>query len=133
VDDKPFFRDMLGPVLLAAGYEVTTSASAREALSLLERGLKIQAAVTDIDMPEMDGYAFARALRKAPGLADLPIVAIAPQATPGVREAAQLCGVQAVVGKFDRRALLDALEKLLDGVAPPADEIERRILSEIAA
>ncbi len=133
VDDKQFFRDMLAPVLLAAGYEVSTAASGREALALIERGLKIQAVVTDIDMPEMDGYAFARALGETQAPGDVPIVAIAAQATASVREAAQLCGISAVVGKFDRRGLLLALEDLLKGVAPAADEIERRIMAELAA
>ncbi|WP_424361575.1 hybrid sensor histidine kinase/response regulator [Methylocystis parvus] len=133
VDDKQFFRDMLAPVLLAAGYEVTTAVSGREALSLLERGLRIHLAVTDIDMPDMDGYALARALRQAPGLEGLPVVALAPQRTASAMEAAALCGVRAVVGKFDRRALVEAVGDLLKDVSPSGDDIERRIMSEIAA
>ena len=37
VDDSPFFRNMLAPVLKAAGYEVTAVASAREALAICSR------------------------------------------------------------------------------------------------
>ncbi|MBL1258753.1 hybrid sensor histidine kinase/response regulator [Methylocystis sp. Sn-Cys] len=133
VDDKQFFRDMLAPVLLAAGYDVTTAASGREALALVERGLRIDAAVTDIDMPDMDGYALARALLQTPGRADLPIVALAPQKTAKALEAATLCGVRALVGKFDRRALVETLGALLDGVAASGEQIERRIMAEAAA
>lgn len=133
VDDKQFFRDMLAPVLLAEGYEVTTAGSGREALALLERGLRIHLAVTDIDMPEMDGYALARALLQSPGLETLPIVALAPQRTASAMEAAALCGVRAVVGKFDRRALVDTVEALLEDVSSLGDEIERRVMAEIAA
>ncbi|PPD43104.1 MAG: hybrid sensor histidine kinase/response regulator [Methylocystis sp.] len=133
VDDKQFFRDMLAPVLLAAGYEVSTAASGKEALALIERGLKIHAAVTDIDMPEMDGYALARALLQCPGFETLPIVALAPQKTASAVEVASLCGVSAVVGKFDRRALLEAVDQLLKGVSSLGDEIERRVMAEIAA
>ncbi|WP_036282958.1 hybrid sensor histidine kinase/response regulator [Methylocystis sp. ATCC 49242] len=133
VDDKQFFRDMLGPVLLAAGYEVSTAGSGREALALVAGGLRIHAAVTDIDMPDMDGYAFARELLQAPGMERLPIVALAPQKSASAVEAAELCGIRAVIGKFDRRALVAAIDELLKGVAPSGDEIERRIMSEMAA
>jgi two-component system chemotaxis sensor kinase CheA len=133
VDDKQFFRDLLSPVLLAAGYEVTTAGSGREALALVSRGLAVHAAVTDIDMPEMDGYSLARALREAPGLANLPVVALAPQKTAAAVEAAALCGVRAVVGKFDRRALVETVGALLRDVSPSGDDIERRVMSEIAA
>lgn len=133
VDDKQFFRDMLGPVLLAAGYEVTTASSGHEALALVERGLRIHAAVTDVDMPDMDGYAFARALQQTPGMEKLPIIALVPQKTLRAVEAATICGVRAVVGKFDRRALVHAVDELLGGVAPSGDDIERRVMAEMAA
>lgn len=133
VDDKQFFRDMLAPVLMAAGYEVACAASGREAMSLVEKGLVVHAAVTDVDMPDMDGYSLARALRNTPRLAHIPIVALAPQATPGVLQAAQMCGIQAVAGKFDRRALVDVIDGLLESAAPAAQDIERRVMTELAA
>ncbi len=133
VDDKQFFRDMLAPVLLAAGYEVTTAASGREALALVERGLRIDAAVTDIDMPEMDGYALARALLQTPGRGNLPIIALTPQKMASALEVATMCGISALVGKFDRRALVQALDALLEGVAAAGDQIERRHMAEAAA
>jgi two-component system, chemotaxis family, sensor kinase CheA len=133
VDDKPFFRDMLAPVLLAAGYEVTTAASGRAALAHLERGLRIHAAVIDIDMPEMDGYALARALVQKPGLESLPIVALAPQETADAVDVAARCGMRAVVGKFDRRKLVKTVDALLAGASSSGQEIERRVMAEIAA
>jgi two-component system chemotaxis sensor kinase CheA len=133
VDDKPFFRDMLAPVLMSAGYEVTCAVSGREALSFVEKGLGIEALVTDIDMPEMDGYTLARSLSRLPAMARLPIVALVPQATPKVLEAARVCGVHAVAGKFDRRGLVKAIDDLLKRAAPIAHDIERRVMTEIAA
>ncbi|MFX5595203.1 hypothetical protein ABTD92_21350, partial [Acinetobacter baumannii] len=38
VDDSPFFRNMLTPVLKAAGYDVTTASAGMEALDLMKRG-----------------------------------------------------------------------------------------------
>jgi two-component system, chemotaxis family, sensor kinase CheA len=133
VDDRLYFRDMLAPVLLAAGYEVTSASSGKEALAFVEQGLPVHAVVTDIDMPEMDGYALARTLLQSPGRQDLPIIALAPQATAQVIEAAARCGIRAVVGKFDRRGLTEAVDRLLDGVSASNDRIERRVMVEIAA
>ena len=63
VDDSVFFRDMLKPVLQAAGYEVTTADSATQALEMKEMGLEFDVIVSDIEMPEIDGYAFAESLQ----------------------------------------------------------------------
>jgi len=93
----------------------------------------VQAVVTDTDMPEMDGYHFARALRRLPGLADLPVVALAAQATPSVMAAASACGIAAVAGKFDRRALLESVARLLEAAETAPRDIELRIISELAA
>ncbi|GAC1336150.1 MAG: hybrid sensor histidine kinase/response regulator [Beijerinckiaceae bacterium] len=133
VDDKLFFRDMLAPVLTAAGYQVTTSASAREALAVLERADAIDAIVTDTDMPDIDGYRFARAVREQPGRSALPVIALAAHPTAAVVAAAEAAGMSAVAGKFDRRALLDALRANLDCDDLPSDELERGVLSEWAA
>ncbi len=63
IDDAPFFRDMLAPVLKAAGYAVTAVGSAREALALLRGGRGFDVVITDVDMPDMDGFELAAALR----------------------------------------------------------------------
>ncbi|WP_246721837.1 chemotaxis protein CheW [Methylosinus sp. H3A] len=133
VDDKAFFRDMLAPILGSAGYDVTTAASAPEALSFLRKGLSVEAVVTDTDMPEMDGYSFARALHALPGLAELPVVALAAQAAPSVLAAANACGIAAVTGKFDRRALIECVGRLLDKADTAPRDLELRIMSELAA
>ena len=133
VDDKQFFRDMLSPVLCAAGFEVTPSASGMEALALIEKGMKIDILVTDIDMPDMDGYSLTRQLLAQEGCANIPVVALASQATASIREAARACGARAVVGKFDRRALVDVVDSFRELTPTTAQEIEQRLMTEIAA
>jgi len=133
VDDREFFRDMLSPVLCAAGFDVTASASGLEALALIERGMKIDILITDIDMPDMDGYSLTRQLLAQEGCANIPVVALAPQATASIREAARACGARAVVGKFDRRALVDVVDSFCNVTSPNAQEIEQRVMTEIAA
>jgi two-component system chemotaxis sensor kinase CheA len=110
VDDSAFFRNMLAPVLQAAGYEVTALTGAKEALVLIERGAKYDLVVTDIEMPEMDGYAFAEALRANARLAHLPIVALSSTLTGAAVAKSERAGMHAYVAKFDRRGLLQALK-----------------------
>jgi two-component system chemotaxis sensor kinase CheA len=133
VDDKMFFRDMLSPIISAAGYDVSTAASASDALRLFEKGAHFDAVVTDIDMPEMDGYAFARELHNDEKFAQVPMLALAAHAAPAVLSAANAAGMRGAVGKFDRKALIAALSDILDANAFNNHAIESRIISGVAA
>jgi two-component system chemotaxis sensor kinase CheA len=133
VDDKPFFRDMLSPVLAAGGYQVITAESGHDALSQLAKGRIIDAVITDIDMPDMDGYALARAISSDPRFTSLPILALAAHAAPAIEQAATASGMCGVVGKFDRAVLLQTLEKILDVRDLGGHDLEARIIKELAA
>ena len=110
VDDSAFFRNMLAPVLQAAGYDVMPVSSAKEALTIIERGMQFDLVVTDIEMPDMDGYAFAEALRAEGRTAHLPIVALSSTLSGAAVSKGERAGMDAYVGKFDRRGLLQALK-----------------------
>ena len=77
VEDSPFFRNLTVPYLAAAGYKVTAAEDAEQALSMLiDAGRKFDLIVTDIEMPGMNGFEFARACRKAKQLNDIPIIVV---------------------------------------------------------
>jgi two-component system chemotaxis sensor kinase CheA len=133
VDDRLFFRDMLSPILTAAGYRVTTANSARDALFLLSKGAQFHAIVTDTDMPEMDGYTLAREIKRHERNASIPIIALATHAAPIIEEAAAACGMCGVVGKFDRTALLAMLRSKLGAHTLGSHALEERIIREHAA
>jgi signal transduction histidine kinase len=63
VDDSPTFLGTLCKKLVEAGFEVTAAGSGGEALPLLDRE-SFDVAVTDVVMPEMDGFEFARRARQ---------------------------------------------------------------------
>jgi two-component system chemotaxis sensor kinase CheA len=111
VDDSAFFRNMLTPVLKAAGYDVTTVAGAQEALTLLKNGRKFDVLVTDIDMPGMDGFALAEAIRQEKRLSDLPIIALSSYSSPESIERGREVGFHDYVAKFDRQSLVAALKE----------------------
>ncbi|MFD1333541.1 chemotaxis protein CheW, partial [Methylopila musalis] len=112
IDDSAFFRNMLAPVLTAAGYRPTLAASGAEALALLRAGRRFDVVVSDIEMPEMDGFAFAAAL-KAEGLHHgAPLLALSSLVGSFMAERASEAGFHDFIAKFDRPGLLGALETL---------------------
>jgi len=111
IDDSPFFRDMLAPVLQAAGYLVTPVGSASEALGLLKGGRTFDVAVTDVEMPDMDGFAFAEALRADAKFAELPVIALSSVVSAEVVERGRRAGFHDFVAKFDRQGLIAALKE----------------------
>ena len=133
VDDRQFFRDLLGPVIAAAGYSVVTLGSAADALAMIEAGERFDAIVTDLDMPDMDGYAFARALRALPRTQAVPVIALAPRTDERSAAAAVSSGIHSLCGKFDRWALVKALTNVLEPASLVDHAIEDRALSGEAA
>jgi two-component system, chemotaxis family, sensor kinase CheA len=111
VDDSAFFRNMLTPVLAAAGYQVTAVGGANEALTLLKNGQRVDVVVTDIEMPGMDGFAFAEAVRGDPQMAELPIIALSSITSPEALERGRKVGFYDYVAKFDRPGLIAALKE----------------------
>jgi two-component system chemotaxis sensor kinase CheA len=114
VDDSPFFRNMLAPVLQAAGYEVTSAASAHEALAMITDGRRFDVAITDIEMPEMDGFAFAESLRLDPRTAELPVIGLSSVVSAEALERGRQVGLHDYVAKFDRQGLIAALKEQTD-------------------
>jgi two-component system chemotaxis sensor kinase CheA len=76
VDDSAFFRNMLSPLLTMAGYDVTEAPSALDALKLRDEGRSFDLIVSDIDMPEMDGYAFAETVKGDAAWSGTPILGL---------------------------------------------------------
>jgi two-component system chemotaxis sensor kinase CheA len=111
VDDSPFYRNMLGPVLKAAGYRPVAVASASEALALIKQGRRFDVIVTDIEMPEMDGFDFAEALRDNPRTAAVPIVALSSTVSSDDIRRGRDVGFHDIVAKFDRPGLIAAIKE----------------------
>ncbi|WP_316170382.1 hybrid sensor histidine kinase/response regulator [Bradyrhizobium sp. SZCCHNS2017] len=114
VDDSPFFRNMLAPVLKSAGYKVRTAASALEGLATLRSGHTFDIVVTDIEMPEMNGFEFAEAIRSDQNLHQLPVIAVSSLVSPAAIERGRQAGLYDYIAKFDRPGLIAALKEQIE-------------------
>jgi two-component system, chemotaxis family, sensor kinase CheA len=111
VDDSTFFRDMLAPLIKAAGCQVVAVGSAAEALKALKSDTRFDLVITDIEMPEMDGFALAEALRAMPSTAHLPVIAITAMVSADAIERGREVGLHDFVAKFDRTGLIAAIKE----------------------
>lgn len=113
VEDSIFFRKLTVPFLTQAGYVVTAVSGSAEALAMIERGTMFDGVVTDIEMPDMDGFDLAAALRRQRAFARVPIVAFTSTVNEAFRERALRSGMNRIILKTDREALLVALTECL--------------------
>lgn len=73
VDDDPAIRLSIAHYLESCGYSVIAAQNGQEGLLNVEQ-YQPHAIVTDILMPEMDGYEFVKRVRQKPGLRLLPVI-----------------------------------------------------------
>ena len=102
---------MLAPLIKAAGYHVTSAASAAEALAAIRAGARIDIVVTDIEMPDMDGFELAAALRRDPATTDIPVIALSAMVSTEAIERGRRVGFHDFVAKFDRAGLIAAIKE----------------------
>lgn len=113
VEDTAFFQQLVRGYLETAGYEVVVAGHGREGLSCLKGGTPFDLIISDIEMPVMDGWAFARAVRESPECRDLPLVALTTLNSQRDRAKAQAVGFTAYEVKVDRERFLATIENVL--------------------
>jgi len=116
VDDSPFFRNLLAPILSVAGFNVTTADSATQALQMRDRGNRFDVIISDIEMPEMDGFAFAEEVRRDPRWGETPMVALSAHATDRDFQKGREVGFNDYVAKADREELVRSLAHTVNSV-----------------
>lgn len=112
VEDSPDTLLLLSALFSREGANVTTAASAAEALQhvVTKRPSVI---ISDIGMPDVDGYQFLQQLKVIPGMDDVPAIAISGYASDEDRERALDTGYHALVAKpIDVDALFTLIHDL---------------------
>ena len=109
IDDSPFFRNLLSPLLSVAGWQVTTVESASDALNMRDKGLLFDAIISDIEMPNMTGFELAKEIRGDARWQNAPMVALSGHASQEDFQKGRDAGFNDYVAKFDREALVSSL------------------------
>ena len=98
VDDEPDARQLIRRVLADCEAEVAVASSAAEALAMLGQ-FRPDVILSDIGMPEQDGYDLIRVVRADPATKDIPAAALTAFARPEDRKRSLLAGFQTHVAK----------------------------------
>lgn len=110
VDNEPNTLYLFKSILEPEGYDVISTPSGEQALDVLKIQ-QIDLLITDILMPEMDGWELVRKVREELKLT-LPIIVVTVHAPP--KTAAKEHDVQAIITKpFDRKKLISEIKKML--------------------
>jgi CheY-like chemotaxis protein/HPt (histidine-containing phosphotransfer) domain-containing protein len=113
VDDVKANRDVAGALLVSMGHEVGFAGSGIEALEKLSVN-QFDTVLMDLQMPQMDGFAAARAIRAIPApLGQIPIFALTASVMPEQITAAHEAGMNGHIGKpLSRESLSTTLARL---------------------
>ncbi len=132
IDDSPMMLKLVRDALTRGGYEVVTAESAKEALRLLDK-TQVQLIVTDVMMPEMDGYELVRILRRRPDTAHLPILMLTAQDTLDAKVKGFEAGADDYLTKpFDPVELQVRVQVLLrraTAAVQPAETVEGKAIA----
>lgn len=114
VEDDETLLAVLGEALAHAGYDPVLASGAGAALAILDDAAP-DIIVSDIVMPDMDGYALLRAVRARPALAALPFVFLTARGDrEDVREGMASGADDYVVKPFEPSELLRAIASRLE-------------------
>lgn len=119
-DEEPIVR-LAVTLLDGAGFEVKGTSSPREALRLAHE-FRPNLIISDVMMPEMDGFDLCAQLRSAADTARIPVMFLSTRNTLADHSLGRDVGAQAYLDKpFTRDELVDAVHNVLDqmGLANP--------------
>ena len=112
VEDSPTQREQLKDILETHGYQVIAASNGKEALGLL-RSDKPNVVISDIVMPEMDGYELCKQIKTDVKLKDIPVLLLTALADPADVIKGLECGADNFLTKpYDERVLFSRIEDL---------------------
>ena len=115
VDDSPATREVVSGLLRGAGYEVITAENGIQAMRELGRE-NFDLVVTDINMPQMDGYELTKYIRETPHLKALPVIMLTSFGSAEERRKGKEVGADEYLtkGSFDPAKFLEIVRKYLE-------------------
>ncbi len=113
VDDDRAVRELVCTRLTLAGYDAFAARNGVEALERLNGGLKAQAMVLDLNMPQLDGFGVLKALGRERALKTPTLVLTARHAAGDVQQAVELGARDYLAKPFKDQQLLMRIARLL--------------------
>jgi len=112
VDDSSSLRKVVAMSLKSAGYEVVEAEDGRDALGKLD-GRKVHLIISDVNMPNMDGITFLKAVKANASYKFTPVIMLTTETTDEKKQQGKEAGARAWVTKpFQPPQLLDAVSRL---------------------
>jgi PAS domain S-box-containing protein len=122
IDDERILRSATEQVLRAHGYRVLVATDGAEGIARASAFAgELDAVITDLMMPRLDGFATAAALRQV--IPDLPVIAMTGHAGDGIETRLQSAGITRLIAKpFEPAELLSVLDETIKGrrARPPS-------------
>jgi two-component system chemotaxis sensor kinase CheA len=118
VDDALTVRELQRSILERAGFDVRVAADGVQAMATLAEGPS-DLVLTDIEMPNMDGFALTEAIRAHPTLTNIPVLILSSRSSDTDRQRGLDVGADGYIIKsgFDEASLLSAVNRLLGTTA----------------
>lgn len=120
VDDSSFILKNTKIGLNRAGYNVIIADNGKIAFDILEKVAdgtspygKFDAVVTDIEMPQMDGFTLTRKIRETAALADVPIIMHSSLSARATQDTGLALGANGYIVKNDIKNLVEALSEII--------------------
>ncbi len=112
-EDSAFYRNLLSSYLISAGYDVVTAEDGQKAWEII-KSEPFDILITDIEMPNMDGFELAQKVKSDPALKDIPIIAVTSLSGEEDRKRGKEAGIDEYQVKLNREMVLEAIQGLLE-------------------
>jgi len=113
-DDSASMRQMVAFTLKSKGHAVTEANDGQEALSAAKTKV-FDLVLSDVNMPNMDGIAFVKALRGEAGYTSVPVLMLTTESAADMKQKGKAAGATGwIVKPFNPDQLLAVVGKLLN-------------------
>jgi two-component system chemotaxis sensor kinase CheA len=120
LEQSDFIREMLAPVIKAAGFNPVCCATAAEAMAQLAGPQSFDSLIVDIEHVGSDGLRIIELARQERRHAEVRLIGMASVPHPDLVERAHAAGLRELVAKFDRHSLMLALRNLPNALSEAA-------------
>lgn len=114
IDDSVNTREVERLILETAGYEVIVAGHGKQGLDYLKKA-SFDLVITDIEMPQMDGFTLIQTIRKDAALRNIPVIIVSTKGAEEDKQRGLQAGAKAYIvkGEFDEQRLLQIVDSCL--------------------